>query len=55
MLAFHRGLQAGRSAAPVKARALQQTALDVMRTPEYHHPFYSAAFVMIGDALSPRP
>jgi CHAT domain-containing protein len=52
MLNFHRGLRnpagrPGRSAA--KARALQQAALRVMKSPQYRHPFYWAGFVLIGD------
>jgi CHAT domain-containing protein/tetratricopeptide (TPR) repeat protein len=52
MVNFHRGLRnpaglPGRSAA--KARALQQAALRVMKSPQYRHPFYWAGFVLIGD------
>src|SRR5579859_3753970 len=48
MLRFHRGLQ-GVHSTP-KARALQQAALQVMKKPAYHHPYYWAGFVLIGDA-----
>jgi CHAT domain-containing protein/tetratricopeptide (TPR) repeat protein len=52
MVNFHHGLRnptglQGRSAA--KARALQQAALRVMKSPQYRHPFYWAGFVLIGD------
>jgi CHAT domain-containing protein/tetratricopeptide (TPR) repeat protein len=52
MVNFHRGLrnQAGLLGhSGSKARALQQAALQVMKSPEYRHPFYWAGFVLIGD------
>jgi CHAT domain-containing protein len=45
-LRYHAGLPVG--SAP-KARALQQAALQVMRSAKYRHPFYWAGFVLIGD------
>lgn len=32
-----------------KAKALQRAQLEVMRTPAHHHPFYWAAFRLVGD------
>jgi CHAT domain-containing protein/tetratricopeptide (TPR) repeat protein len=51
MLTFHQSLK------PVleppgglgRARALQQAALAVMRSPEHQHPFYWAGFVLVGN------
>jgi CHAT domain-containing protein len=54
MLNFHRGLRyhAGSEAHSMpKARALQQAALGLMKKTRYHHPFYWAGFVLIGDGL----
>jgi CHAT domain-containing protein len=33
-----------------RAQALRQAALKLMRKPETHHPFYWAAFVLVGDS-----
>ncbi len=44
MLGFHRNLQRS-----TKARALQQAALEVMKRPEYRHPFYWSGFVLMGE------
>ena len=51
MLGFHRLLKPvlDGGAPFARARALQQAAVAVMRMPEYRHPFYWAAFVMVGD------
>lgn len=54
MVAFHRNLQA-RGGGPqslklTKAEALRRAALKLMKTQAYRHPFYWAAFVVIGDA-----
>uniref|UniRef100_Q028B5 Tetratricopeptide TPR_2 repeat protein n=1 Tax=Solibacter usitatus (strain Ellin6076) TaxID=234267 RepID=Q028B5_SOLUE len=46
MLGFHRNLQ--RSS---KARALQQAQLEVMKRPEYRHPFYWSGFVLMGEGF----
>ncbi len=46
MLEFHRSLRARNS----KARALQQATLKILQDRRYRHPFYWAAFVLIGDA-----
>jgi CHAT domain-containing protein len=32
-----------------RARSLQKAELQLMRTPEFRHPFYWAGFVMVGD------
>ncbi len=51
MIAMHsslRSVSASRSL-PGRARSLQQAALSLMQSPEYHHPNYWAGFVMIGD------
>ena len=52
MVAFHRGLAAGRS----KADALRDAALALKRDPRFRHPFYWAAFIVVGaDAPPARP
>ncbi len=47
MLAFHRELRSG----PVKSKAaaLRSAALGLMNRPEYRHPFYWAAFHLLGN------
>ena len=45
MIEFHRGLRAGLG----KAEALRRAELKLSRIPRYRHPFYWAAFVMIGN------
>jgi CHAT domain-containing protein len=47
MLAFHRELRLG----PVKSKAaaLRTAALDLMKRPEYRHPFYWAGFQLLGN------
>jgi CHAT domain-containing protein len=52
MLAFYDGLSApprGGAAPPGKAKALQQAQLSLLRSAEYSHPYYWAAFVLVGD------
>ncbi len=53
MLAFHRHMLArtksGRTMSA--ARALQQAAIPSLRSSQYRHPFYWAAFVVVGDGL----
>jgi CHAT domain-containing protein/tetratricopeptide (TPR) repeat protein len=44
MIHFHRNLRLSS-----KAKALQQAALDVMKKPEYRHPFYWSGFVVMGE------
>jgi CHAT domain-containing protein len=44
MLAFHRGIKGGAA----KADALRNASLAVMSNPVYHHPFYWAAFDLVG-------
>ena len=46
MLAFHRNLKKGQS----KAAALRAAALRLLDDSRYRHPFYWAAFVVVGDA-----
>ncbi len=48
MIDFHRRLTA--AGAPDKAEALRQASLDAMRSPGRLHPFYWAAFIVVGDA-----
>jgi CHAT domain-containing protein/tetratricopeptide (TPR) repeat protein len=53
MVAFHKNLQTttGRQSLKMtKAEAMRQAALKLLKTPNYKHPFYWAAFVVIGDA-----
>ncbi len=47
MLGFHRAMHAGTA----KAEALRNAELSVMRTKDYHHPFYWAAFELIGNGF----
>jgi CHAT domain-containing protein/tetratricopeptide (TPR) repeat protein len=52
MVSFHRGLSSplrARHAKATKAEALRQAALKLLRQPETSHPFYWAAFVLVGD------
>jgi CHAT domain-containing protein len=48
MIGFHRRLTA--PTPPDKSEALRQEALDTMRSPGRPHPFYWAAFIVVGDA-----
>lgn len=45
MLSFHRHLHEGMS----KSLALRSAELEVLRNPEYRHPFYWAGFVLFGQ------
>jgi CHAT domain-containing protein len=52
MIDFHRRLTMRRANAKskeMKAEALRQAALGLLRSERYRHPFYWAGFVMIGD------
>lgn len=51
MLAFYEALNPRDAsvAAPGKARALQRAQLSLLRSETYSHPFYWAAFVLMGD------
>ena len=51
MVNFHRGLIASGSGKVkvTKTEALRQAALKLMKNPETSHPFYWAAFVLVGD------
>ena len=50
MIAFHRGLVAnGGRELRGRARALQRAAVALARSDRYRHPFYWAAFALIGD------
>ena len=47
MLAFHRGMKGGAA----KSDALRNASLAVMGNPVYRHPFYWAAFDLVGDGF----
>jgi CHAT domain-containing protein len=52
MVDFHRQLQTKiktRQAGTSTAKALQSSALKMLRSSEYRHPFYWAGFVIVGD------
>lgn len=50
MIAFHRALLTGPAdSATRKARALREAQLRALRDPHTRHPFYWAAFVLLGD------
>jgi CHAT domain-containing protein/Tfp pilus assembly protein PilF len=50
MISFYRQLAAQRAKdESKKAEALRQAALEILKHPRYRHPFYWAAFVMVGD------
>src|SRR5205807_640403 len=52
MLEFHRRLRTQTVKASTDAstaRALQQAAIKLLRSNEYSHPFYWAAFVVVGN------
>jgi CHAT domain-containing protein len=54
MVRFHRALRerlSSQTPGASKAKALQQAALSIMRMPEYRHPFYWSAFVMVGNGF----
>lgn len=51
MIAFHSALRADHTAKPMqKARALREAQLRILQNERFDHPFYWAAFVLIGDA-----
>lgn len=50
MVTFHRKIAAQHvKHESEKADALRQAALELLKQPRYRHPFYWAAFVMVGD------
>ncbi len=51
MLAFHRNLRGVLAERRARSRAgsLRQAVLELMKTPQYRHPYYWAGFVMIGN------
>jgi CHAT domain-containing protein len=52
MVNFHRALitpQGAGKAGPAKTEALRSAALKLMKNPETSHPFYWAAFVLVGE------
>jgi CHAT domain-containing protein len=49
MLDFHRRLRIPAKAPVMKAGALRQAALKLMKNQETSHPFYWAGFVLVGD------
>ena len=51
MIAFHKALHDRRAGLPLrKALSLRDAQLRLLRDPRYEHPFYWAAFVIVGDA-----
>jgi CHAT domain-containing protein/tetratricopeptide (TPR) repeat protein len=53
MVAFHKNLQTAtdrQNPKMTKAEAMRRAALKLLKTQDYRHPFYWAAFVIIGDA-----
>ena len=48
MLAFHQNMQRGVG----KAEALRRAELKILRSQQFAHPFYWAAFVFMGDGTS---
>jgi CHAT domain-containing protein len=51
MVAFHRNLKGqNRGQRLTKAEAMRRAALRLLKLKEYRHPFYWAAFVIVGDA-----
>lgn len=56
MIAFHRALRAGRNPSMLKAQALRAAQLEMLRHERYRHPYYWAAFVLLGDpSAHPAP
>jgi CHAT domain-containing protein len=49
MLEFHRQLLAGKNIS--KAEALRRASLKLLNNPQYKHPSYWAAFVIVGDGF----
>jgi len=50
MIDFHRRLYAQPHGVAAKAEALRRAKLNMLRDPRRRHPFYWAAFVLIGDS-----
>lgn len=53
MVEFHRRLNTGTGARASKAEALRQAALKLLgdKSSQFRHPFYWAAFVVVGDGI----
>jgi len=50
MMDFYQALASPKKLAKSKkAEALQKVALNLLKDPQYRHPFYWAAFVLIGE------
>jgi CHAT domain-containing protein len=47
MLAFHRELRSG--GVKSKAASLRNAALELMKRPDYRHPYYWAGFHLLGN------
>jgi CHAT domain-containing protein len=54
MIAFHRALRAGRNPSMLKAEALRAAQLEMLADERYRHPYYWAAFVLLGDPSAQR-
>ncbi len=51
MAGLHRRLAASGSAMP--AEALRSSAVSMLASDQYRHPFYWAGFIVVGDGLRP--
>jgi CHAT domain-containing protein len=49
MIEFHRALRSVSPKTRTRAEALRRAAMKVRSNPAYRHPFYWAAFVLVGD------
>jgi len=50
-MAFYQDLESpNKVSKSKKAEALQVAALELLKDPQYRHPFYWAGFVLLGDS-----